>query len=87
MAGDQSLVRELKSPNSRDKKSRLVVARGEAEEEETVEEVIGHSGLAKQSIMYRMDKHQDPTIWHMEHIQYSLINHNGKEREKQNMYN
>ena len=30
--------------------------------------------------MYRMDK--DPTIWHMEHIQYSLINHNGKEHEK-----
>ena len=48
-----------------------------------MEEVsIGHLGLAKQSIMYRMDKHQDPTIWHMEHIQYSLINHNGKEHEK-----
>ena len=29
-----------------------------------------------------MDKQQGPTVYHRVYIQYSMINHNGKEYEK-----
>ena len=37
------------------------------------------------NIKYRMDKQQGPTAEHGNYIQYPVINHNGKEYEK-NIY-
>ena len=37
-----------------------------------------------QTIIYRMDKQQDLTVQHC--IQYPVINHNGKEYEKEYIY-
>ena len=38
-----------------------------------------------QTIMYSLDKQQDSTVQHKEYIQCSVINHHGKEHEK-NVY-
>ena len=40
-----------------------------------------------QTIIYRMDKQQGPTVWPRELYQYPMISHNGKEYEKECMYN
>ena len=39
-----------------------------------------------QTIIYRIDKQQGPTVQHRELYSISLINHNGKEYEKEYMY-
>ena len=39
-----------------------------------------------QTIIYRMDKHLDPTVCTANCIQYPVINHNGKKYEKQCIY-
>ena len=39
-----------------------------------------------QTITYRMDKQQGLIVWHKELHSISLINHNGKEYEKEFMY-
>ena len=40
-----------------------------------------------QTIIYRMDKLQGPTVQHRElYIQYPVINHNWKEDEKEYIY-
>ena len=39
-----------------------------------------------QTTIYKTDKQQDPTVQHREHIQYLVINYNGKEYEKQYIY-
>ena len=42
---------------------------------------IGSLGLAEQTIIYRMDKQQGPTVHSTgAYIQHPVINHNGKEK-------
>ena len=46
------------------------------------EGLVGSQGLADVNQYIRMDKQQGPTVYHRVYIQYSMINHNGKEYEK-----
>ena len=39
-----------------------------------------------QTIIYRIDKQQGPTVEHRELFQYPVINHNEKEHEKEYIY-
>ena len=39
-----------------------------------------------QTLIYRMDKEQDPTYSSGKYIQYPVISHNGKEYEKEYTY-
>ena len=39
-----------------------------------------------QTGIYKMDKKQGPTVQHRDYIQYPMINHNGKEYEKEYIY-
>ena len=66
-----------------DIENRLVVANGEG--------VWGRDGLGVwdqqiQTIIYRMDTRQDRTYSTGNSIQYPVINHNGKEYEKECLY-
>ena len=47
---------------------------------------LGVWGQQVQTIIYRMDKQQGPAVEHREHIQYPVINHNGKEYENECIY-
>ena len=63
-------------------KIRLVVA---MEEEGLEMERLGIWGQQMQTIIYRKDKKQRYSIWNYNIIQYPVINHNGKEYEKECM--
>ena len=39
-----------------------------------------------QTIIYRMDKQQGPTVLHRHYSQYPVVNNNGKEHEKEYTY-
>ena len=43
-------------------------------------------GLADPNHYTQMDKQQDPTVQHRNYIKYAVINHDGKEYEKENAY-
>ena len=40
-----------------------------------------------QTLIARTDKQQGPTTQHGNYVQYPVINHNGKEYEKEHIYN
>ena len=46
----------------------------------------GSLGLKMPIIMYRTDKHQGYTVQHRNYIQYSVIDHNEKQYEKEYLY-
>ena len=47
---------------------------------------VGSLGLSVQTGIYRMDK-QDPTVYSTgKYVQYPVINHTGKEYEKECIY-
>ena len=47
---------------------------------------LGIWGEQMQTIIQKMDKQQGPTVYTGNYIQYPVINHNGKEYEKECVY-
>ena len=39
-----------------------------------------------QTVMHRIDKRQGPTVWYRKIYSVPVINYNGKEYEKKNIY-
>ena len=44
---------------------------------------VGVWGQQMQTIIHRMEKQQRPTVYNRECVQYPVINHSGKESEKE----
>ena len=66
-----------------DTENRLVVAKGEGE---WGRDRLGDWDQQMQSILYKMDKQQGPTVEHRELYSISCDNHNGKDCEKECIY-